>query len=134
ACSGRSFRGYRLAVYFHCHAHDHQGWTVVTVVGELDLAAVPTVRSEVVAAVGRRRPPRLALDLVGVELIDSAGLGLVVGALKRVRAEKGDLVVVGTGRVAAALSLTGLDTLIPVVAELPSDGVVPPAVPAPPAA
>lgn len=101
-------------MYFHCHVRHEGDWVVVAVVGELDLAAVPGVRSEVVAAVSRRTPARVALDLTGVELIDSVGLGLVVGALRRTRATGGELrVALGRGRVADAFALTGLDTLMP---------------------
>jgi anti-sigma B factor antagonist len=105
----------RLPVYFHCHTTERDGWSVVGIVGELDLATVPTARATVADALRARRPPRVVLDLTGVEFVDSMGLGVVLGALKRIRADGGSLrVVVATDRVRKALALTGLDRLLSV--------------------
>ena len=73
--------------------HERQPWTVLSVVGELDIVGAPELRQAVVKAVanGARR---LILDLSDLDFIDSFGLGVVVGALKRVRQRDGDLAVV----------------------------------------
>jgi len=113
-------------VYFDCHTTEQAGWTVVAVVGELDLASVPGVRSSVVAAAQTRQPPYVVLDLSGVEFIDSMGLGVVVGARKRVFALGGELrVVVATERVQRVFALSGLDTLLPLFGSL-AEALVPP--------
>ncbi|RMI29558.1 STAS domain-containing protein [Streptomyces triticirhizae] len=65
-------------------------WTVLRVVGELDLATSPTVRQRVHDAVadGRRR---LVLDLSEVLFCDSSGVGVLVGARRLMRSCAGEL-------------------------------------------
>ena len=49
------------------------------------------------------------VDLEGVEFIDSAGLGVLLGGRERAQSRNGDLVLVATGRsVVRVLELTGL--------------------------
>jgi anti-sigma B factor antagonist len=88
------------------------GWAVVAVTGELELATAPRLRQQVVSLVGDGNA-RIVLDLSGVEFVDSIGLGVIVSALKRVRAHDGDLVVAGTiPRVQSLFTLTRLDQII----------------------
>ncbi|MEC8999561.1 MAG: STAS domain-containing protein [Actinomycetota bacterium] len=63
---------------------------VLRALGDLDMAGVPRLRSAVVSEVdgGTRL---LVLDLTGVDHLDSAGLGAVIGALRRLRTHNGDL-------------------------------------------
>ncbi|UED85775.1 STAS domain-containing protein [Streptomyces profundus] len=65
-------------------------WTVLRVVGELDLATSPTVRQRVHDAVadGHRR---LVLDLSEVLFCDSSGVGVLVGARRLMRSCAGEL-------------------------------------------
>lgn len=57
---------------------------VLIVSGDLDVATAPQVRSEVVRLLGDGISD-LVIDLTRVDFIDSFGLGVLVGALKRVR-------------------------------------------------
>ncbi len=87
-------------------------WTVVAVVGELELATAPRLRQAVVSAVGDGQID-IVLDLSGVDFVDSVGLGVVVSALKRVRGRQGRLVVAGARpRVRGLFELTRLDEII----------------------
>ena len=101
----------------HLREDDHGRWTVMTVTGELDLHTAPALDEQITAAT--RSGVHLALDLHGVEFLDSSALGVMVVALKRLRERGGDLAVVGaSGSPAKVLSITGLDRLLTVVDEL----------------
>ena len=88
------------------------GWSVVAVTGELELATAPRLRQQVVGLIGSGRS-NVVIDLTGVDFIDSVGLGVVVGALKRCRTHGGDLMVAGAvPRVRALFEITRLDEII----------------------
>ena len=75
------------------YEHLSDGITVVKVVGEVDVLRAPRLREVLVALVERRRV-LLAVDLGRTVSVDSTGLGVLVGSLKRVRAQRGGLVIV----------------------------------------
>ncbi len=72
-------------------------WHVLHVSGELDMATAPTLRQQVVALVGHGAID-LVIDLDGVEFLDSTGLGVLVGSVKRIRTAGGQLRVVCSRR------------------------------------
>lgn len=69
-------------------------WVVLAVTGELDVATAPRLRREAVRLVSGG-DVNLILDLGGVDFLDSTGLGVIIGILKRVRSHGGELAVVG---------------------------------------
>lgn len=82
---------------------------MLTVAGELDVVGGPDLRQAVMAEVREGRH-RLVLDLTGVDFIDSFGLGVVIGALKRARLLDGDLrVVVPEPRLRRVFEVCDLD-------------------------
>jgi anti-sigma B factor antagonist len=87
--------------------HDH--WTVARVHGDLDLTTAPRLREQLVATL-TSTATRLVLDLQDVAFIDSTGLGVLVGILKRTRTLGGDLRLVSTRpALRDLLRLTDLD-------------------------
>lgn len=91
------------------HAHRDGQWSVITVAGELDVVGAPELRQHVMRAVSDGLH-HLVLDLSGIDFIDSFGLGVLIGALKRVRLLDGDLqLVVTEPRVRRVFELCDLD-------------------------
>jgi anti-sigma B factor antagonist len=81
---------------------------VVTVTGEVDVATAPRLRSQLVSLVGDGER-RIICDLEGVDFLDSTGLGVLVGALKRARTHGGELIMVCTQRrLLKVFEITGL--------------------------
>jgi anti-sigma B factor antagonist len=101
-------------VLFDLQVRQQEGWVVLAVVGEVDLASAPKVRQAVIDALAAGGgPPSVVLDLGSVDFIDSSGLGVVLGALKRVRAAGGRLrVVVREPQVRRIFELTDLDRIL----------------------
>ena len=82
---------------------------IIEVGGEIDVMTAPRLREAVVDAVNRGRM-RLIVDVEKVDFLDSTGLGVLVGALKRVRADGGSLDIVCTHeRILKIFEITGLD-------------------------
>ncbi|MET0801182.1 MAG: STAS domain-containing protein [Actinomycetota bacterium] len=91
--------------------HAANGWTVVSISGELDLSTSAALRSALESGLADD-PPRLAVDLTKVSFMDSSSLGVLVAYLKRAREQAGDLMLVGVqGSPAKVISLTGLDAV-----------------------
>ena len=82
---------------------------IIEVGGEIDVYTAPRLRETIVEAVDRGCT-RLIVDVERVEFLDSTGLGVLVGALKRVRADGGSLDIVCTHeRILKIFAITGLD-------------------------
>lgn len=62
----------------------------VKVHGELDVYTAPKLRQTLVE-LAARGPRRVALELSDVPFVDSTGLGVIIGGLRRLRATGGDL-------------------------------------------
>jgi anti-sigma B factor antagonist len=93
---------------------DRDGWTVVQVAGEVDLYTAPKLK-ERLGELTTGGHIRLVVDLRGVEFLDSTGLGVLIGALKRCREKGGSLVLAGAREpVRKVLGITGLDRVFTV--------------------
>lgn len=88
--------------------------TVVAVGGEIDVYTAPKLREQLVDLVNDGRY-HLVVDMEGVEFLDSTGLGVLVGGLKRVRAHDGSLRLVCTQeRILKIFRITGLTKVFPI--------------------
>ena len=83
--------------------------TIVVVGGEIDVYTAPRLREKLVDLVADGKY-HLVVDMERVDFLDSTGLGVLVGALKRVRsADDGDLRLVCTQpRIRKVFEVTGL--------------------------
>jgi anti-sigma B factor antagonist len=83
-------------------------YTILAITGEVDVYSAPRLREKLVELVseGHRQ---IVADLEGVDFLDSTGLGVLVGGLKRLRSNEGDLRLVCTHpRILKVFEITGL--------------------------
>jgi anti-sigma B factor antagonist len=84
------------------------GRTIVAVGGEIDVYTAPKLRDKITELVAAGTYD-LVIDMEGVEFLDSTGLGVLVGGLKKVRAHDGTLQLVLTqDRLLKIFRITGL--------------------------
>lgn len=84
------------------------GATVVVIAGEIDVYTAPRLRDQITDLVGDGVYD-LIIDMEGVEFLDSTGLGVLVGGLKKVRAHSGSMQLVCTQeRLLKIFRITGL--------------------------
>ena len=91
------------------------GEATVSVRGEVDVYTAPQLRECLYGVVvdGNRR---VVLDLSAMSFIDSTGLGVIVGTLKRLREGGGDLVLRSPSRsTRKVLEITGLTRIMEIV-------------------
>ncbi|MDP9388902.1 MAG: STAS domain-containing protein [Actinomycetota bacterium] len=87
---------------------DHGSTTVLTVRGEVDVYTAPRLREKLVELVSQGKH-NIVVDLEAVDFLDSTGLGVLVGGLKRLRSHDGDLSLVCTQhRILKVFEITGL--------------------------
>ena len=87
---------------------ERDGVPVMTVTGEIDVYTAPQLRQKIIEVLLDRKF-RIVLDLEGVDFIDSTGLGVLVGALKRARAHDGSVSLVCTKmNILRVFEITGL--------------------------
>ena len=84
------------------------GATIVAVKGEIDVYTAPKLRDKITELVGDG-VYHIIIDMEGVEFLDSTGLGVLVGGLKKVRAHDGSLqLICNQDRLLKIFRITGL--------------------------
>ena len=107
---------------FALSVRGQDGYTIMTISGELDIASVPVLREQIL---GLLRPAaasggRIVIDLSGVTFCDASGLAALVGASRRADQLDGVLrLAAPTPLVATLLRLTGLDSRFEIFATVP---------------
>jgi anti-sigma B factor antagonist len=87
---------------------------IVSIAGEIDLDTAPTLREELLRVLSNG-PLHLILDMAKVSFLDSSGLGVLVGTLRRARMLGGTVSIAAPIRqVLEVLEITGLDAVFPV--------------------
>src|SRR5450755_3471827 len=88
--------------------HTKDGIEIVDVEGEIDVYTAPRLRELLIELVNSSQY-QLVVNMEKVEFLDSTGLGVLVGGLKRVRAHDGSLDLVCTQeRILKIFRITGL--------------------------
>ena len=102
------------------HRTQIDGVTVFTLVGRLDAYSAPKFRGQIIATLDEHAPCAV-VDLAGVTIIDSSGLGALVAAMKRAREAGGDVALAGMQQsVRIIFELTRLDCSFAIAADVPS--------------
>ncbi|WP_323791553.1 STAS domain-containing protein [Nocardioides sp.] len=87
---------------------DVDGRTIVAVAGEIDVYTAPKLRDKITELVAAGTY-HLVIDMAAVEFLDSTGLGVLVGGLKKVRAHDGSLhLICNQDRLLKIFRITGL--------------------------
>lgn len=88
------------------------GYQICRLTGEVDAYTVGDFRE---ALAGMTDVKRLLIDLSEVPFMDSAGLGALIGGIRKVREAEGDVAVVSnTASLNRLLHTTGFDRIVPV--------------------
>lgn len=90
------------------------GHALVELAGEIDLAVVPDLVTELEYAI-TQLSPHVVVDLTRVDFIDSSGLGALVMARRKAQDLGGEVALAGGGeQIRELLALTNLTELFPV--------------------
>lgn len=106
-------RRYCEVMELHSRPNADGAW-IVTLLGELDLAAVPSFRSATTEAL-RDGWTHMVIDLEHVSFIDSAGIGVLIGLRRRVLAADGSLTLRASKAVDDLLTVAEVNSLFTVV-------------------
>ena len=89
-----------------------EGYTICRPIGELDAFTVSQFRQSLAELASK---PRLIIDMSGVPFVDSAGLGALIGGIRRARELGGDVVVsCNRPSLVRTLRTTGFDRIVTV--------------------
>jgi anti-sigma B factor antagonist len=93
-------------------------WSVLSVVGDLDLAGLPRLRAAAGPLVNESKP-RIVVDLTAIDLLDSSGLGALLGFRRRVLRNGGEVrLVAPEDNVIALLHTVRFDRIFAISATL----------------
>ena len=117
--SRSSERGYHAAVLeIRVDRPEGADYAQLSPEGELDAYSVAAFR-EAFAELGEEA--RLIVNLGGVQFMDSAGLGALIGGIRKVRENDGVIAVFcDRANITRLLHTTGFDRIVPVCEDLPS--------------
>jgi anti-sigma B factor antagonist len=97
-----------MELTLNVYPDEPSGYTVVAVSGEIDVYTAPALREKLISLVDDGKY-EIIVDMEAVEFLDSTGLGVLVGGLKRVRNHEGWIDLVCTNnRILRVFKITGL--------------------------
>ena len=93
-----------------------EGTQALDLVGEVDVYKAPLLRQAIMDQVDAN-VKHLLIDLTKVEYLDSTGLGILIGGVKRLKEQGGTLRLVGpSARITRIFEITGLNRIFDVYA------------------
>jgi anti-sigma B factor antagonist len=88
---------------------------VIAVRGEIDLFTAPELKQKLGEAMEAGRN-QIVVDLSETTFLDSTALGVLIGAVKRLRSDSGRLVLVNVdANIAKTFEITGLDQIFTIL-------------------
>jgi anti-sigma B factor antagonist len=88
---------------------------VLAVRGEIDLFTAPELKQVLAESIEAGRI-RIIVDLTETTFLDSTALGVLIGAVKRLRSRDGALAIVNTDdNIAKTFEITGLDQIFTIL-------------------
>src|SRR5215208_6833914 len=106
--AGTSHAGEETHVDLSLETRQEDGHTIIEVGGEIDVYTAPKLRDKITELVAAGVYD-IVVDMGAVEFLDSTGLGVLVGGLKKVRAHDGSLqLVCSQERLLKIFRITGL--------------------------
>ena len=88
---------------------------VVAVRGEIDLFTAPELKQKLTDAIEGGKS-RIVVDLTQTTFLDSTALGVLIGAVKRLRSRDGRLTIVNVDQnIAKTFEITGLDQIFSIL-------------------
>ncbi len=82
--------------------------TLIKLKGEIDIYTAPSLREAIVESIERGRY-KVVIDLDDVEFLDSTGLGVLVGGLKKVNQHDGEMgIICNQEKLLRVFKITGL--------------------------
>ncbi|MDP2233737.1 MAG: STAS domain-containing protein [Actinomycetota bacterium] len=91
-----------------------EGLCVITLVGEVDVYTAPQLKERLVESI-EGGCVNILVDLEQVGFIDSSGLGVLVGGLRRVKENSGAIrLVCSRENILKIFRITGLDKVFPI--------------------
>nr|WP_314223694.1 STAS domain-containing protein [Streptomyces sp. DSM 40713] len=98
----------------HWYEHVSEYVTVVTLMGSVNVYTAPLLRQLLLDLINHGRM-FLVLDMTEISFFDSTGSGVLIGALKRIRAHDGALaLVVPSERIQKFFRINGLTIVFPI--------------------
>jgi anti-sigma B factor antagonist len=91
------------------------GHHVIAARGEIDLFTAPDLKQVITDAIDGGSH-RMVIDLSEVSFLDSTALGVLIGAVKKLRSRDGALAIVNTeASIAKTFQITGLDQIFTIL-------------------
>lgn len=88
--------------------------TVLSLRGEIDVYTAPRLRQALIDLIAQDAT-NIVVDMEKVDFLDSTGLGVLVGGLKRVKAKDGSMkLVVTQDKISKIFEITGLTKVFPI--------------------
>lgn len=79
-------------------ARQSEGWVILDLSGDIDLAHSPAMRKVLMVEIKEKRIPKVYLNLKNVRYIDSSGIASLVEGLKASRDQGSRLILFGLSR------------------------------------